>query len=56
MGNSKGTAEIEYENPEDAARAIEEYNGAELYEKTLMVITKKSIIEGNDEKAAPRFM
>ena len=30
MGNSNGTADVEYVNPEDAAKAIKEYNGAEF--------------------------
>lgn len=56
MGNSKGIADVEYEKAEDATLAIKEYDGAELYGKTLIVISKSSIIEADDEKIAPRFM
>jgi RNA recognition motif-containing protein len=27
LGNSKGTADVEYERPEDAKAAIKEFNG-----------------------------
>lgn len=37
LGVSQGEARIEYEKPEAAEKAIQEYNGATLDEKTLSV-------------------
>lgn len=48
FGRPLGSALVEYEKPEDAKKAIEDYNGAELEGKVL-------VVEFNQVKRVPKI-
>ncbi len=54
LGKSKGTAHIQYEKAEDAAKAISEYNGADLDGNKLVVEYKKKMAPTERKRSAEK--
>lgn len=54
LGNSKGTADVEYYRAEDAQKAINDYNHASINELEMKVSYARNATKGNIVRMEPK--